>query len=252
MSAATARSALGTLSEEDRVNHVASSGAIDDRLPDEPALTPSDDVLDAEVVDRIEELHNAVMVVDGERRSMWGKRAALPTVAEAAEEAYLAAQGFASYTDFRLRIRRTVVAEPSALSALTPIEGVEEPELELSPTDEFRRRVASLLAAFRVDAERLIRVQVEHADRRAVDMVRRATDEAAEMLADANRHHEAVLVSVKKATRRAKRFLAATEVVPVTIGDARQQTAVVLRAHADETVDLAAPVDVDVNDRVAG
>lgn len=78
------------------MNHVTSSGAIDDRQPDEAALTPSDDVLDAEVVDRIEELHNAVMA-DGERRSMWGKRTALPTVAEAAEEAYLAAQGFASY-----------------------------------------------------------------------------------------------------------------------------------------------------------
>ena len=229
------------------MDHVTSTGAVD-RQPDEPALTSNDDVLDAEVVNRIEELHNAVISAEREHRSMWPKRAPMPPVE--AEQSYLAEHGLASYNDFRLRIRRTVVsAEPSPSLVWEPVDHVEEPEL--SPSDELRRRIGSLLAAFRADTERLIRVEIGHVDVRTAEILGRASGEAAEILADADRHHQAALVSVKRATRRAKRFLAATEVVPVSIRDARDQTNVVLRASGEDVAELPTSVDVDVTDRVS-
>jgi hypothetical protein len=241
------------------VDHVTSTGSIDDRESDEWSPRPPDDVLDADVVKRIEELHTAVLWAENDHRSTRGKRGATPTVAEAAEQAYLAEHGFATYNDFRLRIRRVVVTAepPQGLAAEPPQRFAAEREVvvdesELSPGDALQRRVARLLAAFRVDAERLISFQVMHVDMRVAEILGRASAEADEILLGATQHREAALTSVKKATRRAKRFLAATDMVPVSIKDAREQATMVLRANREDTGDLEVAADVDLSDPVHG
>ena len=72
----------------------------------------ADDVLDRETVDRIEELHAAVAHAEAEQRfgMLRGKRSAHFTEAEDAERAFLNSLGFASYNDYRLRIRRSTAA----------------------------------------------------------------------------------------------------------------------------------------------
>ncbi len=67
------------------------------------------DVLDRETIDQIEELHGAVVRAEAEQRFglLRGKRTRQVAEAEAAEHAYLNQNGFATYNDFRLRIRRS-------------------------------------------------------------------------------------------------------------------------------------------------
>src|SRR3984893_5206561 len=67
------------------------------------------DVLDRETIDQIEELHGAVVRAEAEQRFglLRGKRTRQGAEAEAAEQAFLHQHGFATYNDFRLRIRRS-------------------------------------------------------------------------------------------------------------------------------------------------
>ncbi len=71
-------------------------------------------MLDRDTIEQIEELHAAVVRAEAEQRFglLRGKRTRQVAEAEAAEQAYLNAQGFATYNDFRLRIRRSTVFEP--------------------------------------------------------------------------------------------------------------------------------------------
>jgi len=72
------------------------------------------DVLDRETIEKIEELHAAVVRAEAEQRFglLRGKRTRQAGEAEAAEQEFLHLHGFATYNDFRLRIRRSTVAEP--------------------------------------------------------------------------------------------------------------------------------------------
>jgi vacuolar-type H+-ATPase subunit H len=77
------------------------------------------DVLDRETIDQIEELHGAVVRAEAEQRFglLRGKRTRQVAEAEAAEQAFLHQHGFATYNDFRLRIRRSTALheqEPAA------------------------------------------------------------------------------------------------------------------------------------------
>jgi cell division septum initiation protein DivIVA len=77
------------------------------------------DVLDRETIDQIEELHGAVVRAEAEQRFglLRGKRTRQVAEAEAAEQAFLNQHGFATYNDFRLRIRRSTALheqEPTA------------------------------------------------------------------------------------------------------------------------------------------
>jgi len=78
-------------------------------------------MLDRETVRRIEELHAVVLQTEAAQRFglFRGKKSAEFADAEAAELAFLNEQGFASYTDFRLRIRRSGI-ESTAAPALAP------------------------------------------------------------------------------------------------------------------------------------
>jgi len=79
---------------------------------------PVDDTLDPPTVDRIEALHSAVLAAEAERRfsKFGGRRAQELEDARAAEQEFLDAQGFASYNDYRLRIRRSA-------AVVTPVVG---------------------------------------------------------------------------------------------------------------------------------
>jgi cell division septum initiation protein DivIVA len=74
------------------------------------------DVLDRETIDQIEELHGAVVRAEAEQRFglLRGKRTRQVAEAEAAEQAFLNQHGFATYNDFRLRIRRSTALHEQA------------------------------------------------------------------------------------------------------------------------------------------
>jgi hypothetical protein len=73
-----------------------------------------DDVLDVVTAARIEELHAAVLQLEGEGRFGRLRSSRAQEVADAhdAEQAFLNEHGFATYNDYRLRIRRTVTGAP--------------------------------------------------------------------------------------------------------------------------------------------
>jgi len=84
------------------------------------------DALDPRTVDEIERLRSAVMHAEAEQRFGVGRtrRTELLVAAEEAERAFLNAQGFASYNDYRLRIRRSTViatANVGPISAMPDI-----------------------------------------------------------------------------------------------------------------------------------
>jgi hypothetical protein len=73
------------------------------------------DVLDRATIDTIEELHSAMLQAEAEQRFglFGGRRSAHLGEAEAAERAFLAEHDFATYNDYRLRIRRSTVSRPA-------------------------------------------------------------------------------------------------------------------------------------------
>jgi hypothetical protein len=75
-----------------------------------------DDALDPGTIARIEELHSTVLQTEAEQRFglFGGRRSAQLEEAEAAERAFLAEHDFATYNDYRLRIRRSTVSPPAA------------------------------------------------------------------------------------------------------------------------------------------
>ena len=87
--------------------------------PEEDDSRRMRDVLDRETIDRIEELHGAVVRSEAEQRFglLRGKRTRQVAEAEAAEQAFLSANGFATYNDFRLRIRRSTALQGPATEA---------------------------------------------------------------------------------------------------------------------------------------
>jgi len=74
----------------------------------------TDDVLSTDTIARIEELHTAVLWAEKERRfgMLRARRAEELRAAMSAEEEFLNEQGFATYNDYRLRIRRSQVERP--------------------------------------------------------------------------------------------------------------------------------------------
>jgi hypothetical protein len=84
------------------------------------------DVLDRATIDTIEELHSTVLQVEAEQRFglFGGRRSARLEEAEAAERAFLAGHDFATYNDYRLRIRRSTVSPPAP--AAPPTAATEE------------------------------------------------------------------------------------------------------------------------------
>jgi vacuolar-type H+-ATPase subunit H len=82
---------------------------VDDETSSESASFRMRDVLERETIDKIEELHGAVVRAEAEQRFglLRGKRSRSLVEAEAVEQTFLQEHGFDSYNDFRLRIRRS-------------------------------------------------------------------------------------------------------------------------------------------------
>jgi hypothetical protein len=97
----------------DHGNESSGGTGVDDQTPDDAASFRMRDVLDREVIDKIEALHGAVVRAEAEQRFglLRGKRSRQLIEAEAAEQGFLKGQGFATYNDFRLRIRRSTTTE---------------------------------------------------------------------------------------------------------------------------------------------
>jgi hypothetical protein len=98
------------------LNHGSESSGragVEDQSPNEAASFRMRDVLDREAIDKIEALHSAVVRAEAEQRFglLRGKRSRQLVEAEAAEQGFLEEQGFATYNDFRLRIRRSTISE---------------------------------------------------------------------------------------------------------------------------------------------
>ncbi len=208
--------------------------------------------MDRDTINTIEELHSAVMRADAERRfgPIRGKRTTAPTDAQAAEQAFLAQHGFATYNDFRLRIRRSTASpadtvDPAAgtddgMAAegagarpadLSPPATVTPPQRDRAETpNEFRRRIEALCGAFQNDAEELIAVRLDDVERQAGLIVDQASSEAAEIIGRATRAHDAVTAVVEDVTHQAEHLLAVIGDLPGRVDDVRTKTGAVLRA----------------------
>jgi hypothetical protein len=184
-------------------------GAVD--VP-ETGTHEADDVLDRETVDRIEELHAAVARAEAEQRFGVLRKRSGQAEAEAAEREFLHGRGFASYTDYRLRIRRSRVGgryDPSVTPA--PVVSREhgpvapgpvvrnEPEQDRgapasrgvewalaagAPTQcaELARAYDQFFVRLRAEADRLVELRLQHAEREAADVRDSAAREAAELM----------------------------------------------------------------------
>ncbi len=193
------------------------SGGIGDYLRERGRAVdqPVDDALDLATVVRIEELHSASLKAEAERRfaPLKGWRGQEPTEAELADEAFLNEQGFASYNDFRLRIRRSAVGPPGgadhaggaeaghdpgpsaeAPGAATAVRaGAPASEAPAASEGPLPGPVALPLqtgpfwAALKRELDGYLAFHVEMADARAAEVLDDASRQAAEMLASATR-----------------------------------------------------------------
>jgi hypothetical protein len=204
---------------------------------------PADDVLDSATIARIEELHNAVLEAEAERR--FGRRRTHELEdARATEQEFLDTHGFASYNDYRLRIRRsgTAVVAPQAGdrpfvaddngasvdAALPPGSAHESPAPDgnaLPLADGGPERVSEaqdtcassalsalrpgpLLAAFESGLDEYVARQTELADIKVVKVLDNANRRAADILAHARTSVDDAEALVAEAIAVAERMVA--------------------------------------------
>jgi hypothetical protein len=88
----------------------------------DPSVEAGDDALDPETIARIEDLHSATLEEDAHRRfgSRKGSRSRELGEARLAEQEFLNEHGFATYNDYRLRIRRSTVVTQEAREVVDP------------------------------------------------------------------------------------------------------------------------------------
>ena len=86
----------------------------DDNNSGHPEIPVTAESLDAATISGIEALHAAVLKGEAEQRFglLRGRRSKQLTEAEEAEKEFLDRNGFATYNDFRLRVRRSTPAPP--------------------------------------------------------------------------------------------------------------------------------------------
>jgi hypothetical protein len=103
----------------------------------EAGALDADDVLERGAVNRIEELHGAVARAEAEQRFgvFRGRRSPRLAAAEAVELAFLNQLGFATYNDYRLRIRRSTVERGRPEPALPPAPEAAMPAAACPPSE---------------------------------------------------------------------------------------------------------------------
>jgi hypothetical protein len=231
------------------------------------------DVLDRETIDKIEELHTAVVREEAEQRFglLRGKRAHPPSESEAAvaERALLDEHGLSSYNDYRLQIRRSSVAhvepprqatesdddahaatdrgmatdaDPADPEAAVHVAaGHDEADNFAAQGLELRRRIAPLIATVQAETETLVVARIERAERQAAEIVNQATKEADEIVGRADRLHDAMISLVGDVTRQSVELLGLTEDLPGRINAVRDGVETVLRTIGDRATSSPAP-----------
>src|SRR5581483_3965593 len=208
---------------------------------------PVDDTLDPPTVARIEALHSAVLAAEAERRfsKFGGRRSQELEDACTAEQAFLEAQGFASYNDYRLRIRRSAPAvaqlvgdAPStgdetaetgydgiACDAECPPGSVEGeastvpgggPDRLVTSGPQAAPQAASLqtgpfIAELKRELDAYLADQTEKTDARAAKIVEAASRRGAEMIAQARQRLEEAELLMSDATAVARSVTAPVE-----------------------------------------
>jgi hypothetical protein len=111
---------------------------------------PTDDVLSVETIARIEELHSTVLWAEKERRFgiLRPRRGEELRAAVSAEQDFLNEHGFASYNEFRLRIRRSKAVAPGAPPAV-----IEAAPAVLEPVPAVGEAAPAVVAADPADVE---------------------------------------------------------------------------------------------------
>jgi len=203
-------------------------------------LVHADDALDRGTVDRIEELHAAVARAEAAQRFglFRGKKSSELADAEAAEVAYLNACGFADYTDYRLRIRRSMVTSPRADDGTGPVQAPPVPQASASTSEvtvpsrpsgadagedppsrrlvaEFRgleQAYEAFLMRLRAETDDLVRRRLQFAERCASEAFEAAAREAADLLTRASVMHDNVVAVTEDVAQRWRAVLAAMDV----------------------------------------
>ena len=110
---------------------------------------------------------------------------------------------------------------PGPAPAAPPAEGVTEaPKPAVS---DFRLTTDTLLTTLQAETSKFVAAQLDAADRQAAEIVKRASKEGSELIARAARIHEAVKVTVDKATRQYESLLAILDDLPTRIAVIRQE-----------------------------
>jgi len=207
----------------------------------------AEDALDRGTVDRIEELHAAVARAEAAQRFglFRGKKSTELADAEAAELAYLSAYGFASYTDYRLRIRRSMVTPPRADEATGAVQAAPVPQ-ERPGTSKVtvsarpagsdggqgppprglaaecrgaEQAYEEFLMRLQAETDDLVRRRLEFAERRASEVFGAAAQEAADLLNGASVMHEGVASLTEEIVQRWRAVLAVMDVALARCGD---------------------------------
>jgi hypothetical protein len=228
------------------------------------------DALDRTTIETIEELHSEVVQAEAEQRFglLRGRRSAQLADAQAAEEAFLSQHGFATYNDYRLRIRRSTISSPdpdevqgepartdrhderNEIAEVQPIptEVVPEPVItppslpmapqwepvrpasgwQPAPSGEFSSESAPLLDAIRAGAEAWVTSRLEQAEIRCAEIIDRATREAAELVGRATGVSEMTQALVSDVTSRAEAVASVTSELASLIAQAQNRAAGIL------------------------
>jgi len=115
----------------------------------------------------------------------------------------------------------TTVGPPASTPAAPPADGA--PEATKPAMSDFRVTTDSLLTTLQAETSKFVAAQLDAADRQAAEIVKRASKEGSELIARAARIHEAVKVTVDKATHQYESLLAILDDLPTRIAVIRQE-----------------------------
>jgi len=237
--------------EETRVTH-------DDEAPPPPDDPLRADTLHPATVEEIERLRSAVLNAEAEQRFSVGRgrKSDLLLAAEEAERIFLNAHDFATYNDYRLRIRRSIAlpatqavanedprpdaegSEPgdASGSAATGPDVASElaqdpavcqsvvdprPQEDLTPADSSGGDLWALVRRFEDDVttgvDALVTARLSEAEMQAADVLARASTQAEEISTQVARLRAAAQSAADATARHLETLLTLTESVPTEI-----------------------------------
>ena len=237
---------------------------------------PSDDALDPSTVATIEELHTAVLRAEAGRR-FGGRNSHEIDEARSAEHAFLQERGFATYNDYRLRIRRSTVAtsttavegavnpseaavSDSASLAAPSDQGVvaeaPEPEMAVASPDQpvtagatnpsqqpAPLQAGPFIASLKRELDGYLAEQNALVEDRAAEILGAASRHAGEMLAQARRSLDQMDTFMAEATALASRMAAATESMLPVVAEVHASVSAVRAALRNVAVGASALVE---------